>query len=100
MMKYMLTGFLCHDEVHVNRVFYVMMKSMLTGFSMSCPLRVWGSKLPDIAEMKAPLVGAQGYHRFPFSKPVVGQSIALHAVPAYGASILVLPGSFNFLSVI
>ena len=29
-----------------------------------------------------PLVGAQGYQRFPQSKPVVGQNIALHAAPA------------------
>ena len=30
-------------------------------------------------------MGAHGYHRFPISKPVVGQNIALHAVPAYRA---------------
>ena len=34
-----------------------------------------------------PLVGAQGYPRFPLSKPVmVSLNIALHAVSAYGAS--------------
>ena len=32
------------------------------------------------------LVGAQGYQRFPLSKPVIGQTIALHAVCAYRAS--------------
>ena len=32
------------------------------------------------------VVGAQGHQRFPLSKPVVSPSIALHAVPAYGAS--------------
>ena len=36
-------------------------------------------------EIKDPLVGAQGYQRFSVSKPVLGQSIALHA------------GSFNFI---
>ena len=32
------------------------------------------------------MVGAHGYQRFLVSKPVVGQNIALHAVPAYRAS--------------
>ena len=31
-------------------------------------------------------MGAQGYQRFPLSKAVVGQNIAVHAVPAYRAS--------------
>ena len=31
-------------------------------------------------------MGAQGYEWFPLSKPVVGQNIALHAVPAYRVS--------------
>ena len=35
------------------------------------------------AEMIGPLMGAQGYQRFLFSMPIAGQSIALHAVPAY-----------------
>ena len=52
-------------------------------------------------KVKTPLVGAQGYQMFPLSKPVVGQNIALHAVPAYGASIYIpsfcLPGLFNFI---
>ena len=34
-----------------------------------------------------PLVGAQGYQMFPPSKPVVGQTIHEHAVPAYRAYI-------------
>ena len=34
-------------------------------------------------------MGAQGYQRFPISKPVVGQNIALGAVPAFRASIQV-----------
>ena len=38
-------------------------------------------------KLRALLVGAQGYHKFPLSKPVVGQNIALDAVPAYRASI-------------
>ena len=45
------------------------------------------------AEIKGPLlspllllVGAQGCERFPLSKPVVGQNVALHAVPVYRAS--------------
>ena len=39
-------------------------------------------------KLKAPpLVGAQGYQRFPRSKPVVGQNIASGDVPAYRASI-------------
>ena len=33
-----------------------------------------------------PLVGAQDYQMFPLSKYVVGQNIALDAVPAYRAS--------------
>ena len=38
-------------------------------------------------KLKAFRVGDQGYQRFPFSKPVLGQNIALDAVPAYRASI-------------
>ena len=41
-------------------------------------------------KLRASLVGSEGCQRFPFSKPVVGQSIALHAVPAYRASTYVL----------
>ena len=40
--------------------------------------------VPWMQKLKASLVGAQSYQRFPFSKPVVGQNIALHA---YRASI-------------
>ena len=43
----------------------------------------WGT---SDAEIKDPLVEAQGYQGFPLSKPAVGQNIALDAVPAYGAS--------------
>ena len=38
------------------------------------------------AEIKGPLVGAQGYQRFPLSKPAVGWNVGLHAVPVYRAS--------------
>ena len=38
--------------------------------------------------IKKQMVGAQGYQRFPLSKPVVGRNIALDAVPAYRASHL------------
>ena len=37
--------------------------------------------------LKVSLVGAQGYQRFPLSKPVLGQNIGLDAVPAYRAYI-------------
>ena len=49
-----------------------------------------------------PLVGAaQGYQRFPLSKPSVRQNIALDAVPAYGASIPIqfLPSQIRFLQI-
>ena len=58
------------------------------------------------AEIKPPpptpsLVGAQGYQRFPLSESVMGQNIALDAVPAYGAFLYLpsfcFPGSFNFI---
>ena len=39
-----------------------------------------------VQKLKAPLVEAQGYQRFPLSKPVVGLNIALDAVPAYPLS--------------
>ena len=42
--------------------------------------------LPQMQKLRAPLVGAQGYQKFPLSKPVVGQNIALHVVPAYWVS--------------
>ena len=35
--------------------------------------------------LRATLVGAQGYERLSLSKHVVGPSIALHAVPGYRA---------------
>ena len=40
----------------------------------------------EIMPPPPPLVGAQGYQRFHLSEPVVGQNLALHAVPAYRAS--------------
>ena len=46
------------------------------------------------------LIGAQGYQRFSCAKPVIGSSIALHAVPAVRTStylVSCLPGSFNFI---
>ena len=43
--------------------------------------------VPRMQKLKVPLVGAQGYQRFPLSKPVVCQNIALDALPAYRASI-------------
>ena len=39
-------------------------------------------------ELNVALVGAQGCQSFLLYKPVVGQNIALDAVPAYNASIL------------
>ena len=45
-------------------------------------------------KLKVHLVGAQGYQKFPLSKPVVGQSIALDAVPARRASIHALVSAF------
>ena len=43
-------------------------------------------RVPWMQKLRGPLVGAQCYQRFPLSKPVVGQNIALDAVPAYKAS--------------
>ena len=37
-------------------------------------------------KFKTPLVGAQVYQRFPLSKPVVGQNVALRAVLACRAA--------------
>ena len=45
-------------------------------------------------------MGIQGYQTFPLSKPVVGRSIALHAVSVYRASDIPSfcnPGSFDFI---
>ena len=42
--------------------------------------------VPRMHKLRAPLVEAQGYQRFPLSEPVVGRNVALHAVPAYRAS--------------
>ena len=41
--------------------------------------------------------GAQGYRRFPLSKPVVGQIMALHAVPADKATSGLVSASFGFI---
>ena len=45
----------------------------------------WGTADAEIKPTPS-LVGAQGYQRLPLYKPVVGQRIAVHAVPVYGAS--------------
>ena len=45
--------------------------------------------VPRMQKLKVPLVGVHGYQRFPLSKPVVGQNIALGAVHAYRASIYI-----------
>ena len=45
-------------------------------------------------KLRASLVGAQDYERFPFSKLAVGQSIALYAVPAYRASTYLVSAAF------
>ena len=45
------------------------------------------SGVPRMQKLRAPLVGTQGYQRFPLSKPVEGLNIALHSVSAYRASI-------------
>ena len=50
----------------------------------SLPTLLWGIAG---AEIKATLVGSQGYQRFPLVKLGVGQYIALDAVPACRASI-------------
>ena len=59
------------------------------------------SRVPQMLKLTAPLVGAQSYQKFPLSKPVVGQDIALYAEHAYRASeyqpSICLPGSFNFI---
>ena len=44
--------------------------------------------VPQMHKLRIPLVGAQGYQRFPLSKPVVGQNIAVEVVPAFRASML------------
>ena len=46
-------------------------------------------KLPPPLPPAALLVVAQGYQRFPLSKPVVGQNMTLHAVPAYYTGLLI-----------
>ena len=43
--------------------------------------------VPWMQKLKALVVAAQGYQRFPLSKPVVGQNIAVDAGPSYRASI-------------
>ena len=50
------------------------------GCSDLSPMR-WGT-----TDAKSKGLPAQGYQRFPLSKPVVGLNIASHAVPAYRAS--------------
>ena len=56
----------------------------------------WTQKLPPPLRTR---MGAQGYQRFPLSKPVAGQNIALHATPADRASVpsFCLPGCFAFI---
>ena len=50
--------------------------------------------LSQMQKLRAALVGAQNYQRFPLSEPVVGQNIALHAVSAYRVSSTYLVSAF------
>ena len=66
------------------------------------PLNITRAGVPRMPKLQVPLLGAQGYQRFPFSKPVVGHNIAVDAVPALLTGLLYqpgfcLPGSFNFI---
>ena len=61
----------CFHRPHKGRVF------------KSVPTPRWSTA---DAEIKGPLVGTQGYQRFPISKPVVGHSVALRAVSVYMTS--------------
>ena len=58
-------------------------------FSAHAFLHPYPPRSTEDAEIKALPVGAQGYEKFQLSKPVVGQNIALHAVPADRANYLV-----------
>ena len=49
-------------------------------------IRCGGVPRMQILSAPPPLVGAQGYQRFPLSKPAVGWNVGLHAVPVYRAS--------------
>ena len=57
------------------------------GYDYECYAVTPCGGVTQMQKLRALLVGAQGYHKFPLSKPVVGQNIALDAVPAYRASI-------------
>ena len=54
----------------------------------------WGTADGESKDPPPPplLVGAQGYQKFLFSKSVVGQSIAVHAASADGASDYLVSG--------
>ena len=62
-------------------------------------LRGWLNSLGPLRKA-LPLVGAQGYQRFPLSKPVIRQNItafcACFTLSFYLPSFC-LPGSFNFI---
>ena len=63
-------------------------------FLSFCPPR-WGTA---DAEIKGLLVGAQGYQKFPLSKPVVEYSFACFAcLQGFYLHGVCLPGSFNFV---
>ena len=68
------------------------MEDMVVPRFLAC-IPQWGTADAEIKH--PPLVGSQGYRRFPFSKPVVlvGPNIALHAVPAYKASPSLVPAT-------
>ena len=54
-------------------------------------------ELPRMQKLRIPLMGPHGYQRFPLSKPVVGQNIALHAEPA-GRTCTYLVSAFRIHS--
>ena len=56
--------------------------------------------VPWMQKLRIPLVGVEGYQRFPLDKPVLGQNIALRERLRTGRFCLLrfcFPGSFNFI---
>ena len=65
--------------------FKIEKKNHLQQFLSDCTFSPRGG-VPRMQKLSAPLMGAQGYQRFPLSKPVVRRNIAVYAAPVYRAS--------------
>ena len=88
-MSYLFCSDLCRGENNDDNISNLCPAETSNMKSLSFGNIIYKIITLQIQKLRPPLpnrVGAQGYESVPISKPVVGQNIALHAMPAYRAS--------------